>query len=635
MAKLGAKEDGLAEPATEKLKVFISYSRADTAFADELVSGLDYDGGFDVTIDRADIHEGEAWQPRLGALIAAADTIVFILSPKSAASPVCRWEVEEAHRNSKRIIPVLAVPLGGAAAPEQLAALNYVRFDEGRSFMAGLTALRRALNTDISWLREHTRLLDRAREWAAAGRLENRMLSGSDIANAKAWLQRRPKDAPEPTELHRDYIQASDQAEVTRLSAERQRAEMLQRAVTRTRVALAGALVLALATGVAGWWAFIEQRQAKKAEMALAEKVTELEKTEKELIEYYNQAGEAIRKNAQLAFQGIAAKHVADSGARPSEAAANDKAPSITDEELVKHISNRAVDLMIGSEVGGRQQYDLRYSRPVFPCPNCGITIGIGYDIGYSTREEFLSDWHDLPKEHLERLARAAELKGAQARALLAQVSDIVVPWDVTLAVFRNHILPIQARKTFRAFPQSIGLPPESFGALVSVVYNRGPSMSGDRRKEMFAIRELIRWREFQAIPEQFRAMKWIWARDEGGLPRRREEEAVLFESGILGPPPPSIPTASNAGGKHIPAIPTASVEDRMLVLSKKQFPDKAAGLTLDTDIKKSLDQAELTEFVMAVEQEFGFELPDADQSGLKTLRDFAVYAAKKAPALQ
>ena len=117
------------EPTGEKLRAFISYSRADTAFADELAVGLEYDGGFDVIIDRHAIQEGEAWKDRLGALILAADTVVFVLSPKSAASPICRWEVEEAQRRSKRILPVLAVPVGDTPVPEPLAALNYVRFD--------------------------------------------------------------------------------------------------------------------------------------------------------------------------------------------------------------------------------------------------------------------------------------------------------------------------------------------------------------------------------------------------------------------------------------------------------------------------------------------------------------------------
>lgn len=210
------------------LKVFISYSRADLSFADELVAGLAYDGRYEVTIDRHSIIEGEDWRLRLGALIADSDTVVFILSPASAKSDICAWEVEEAHRLSKRILPVLAVPVGAIPVPKRLSALNYVRFDSfddgrPRSFMAGLSALVRALNTDIAWLREHTRYLTLARSWDEAGRTANRLLSGSDISAAKGWAAERPKDAPQPTELHLDFIGASEEAEVAKASTERQR----------------------------------------------------------------------------------------------------------------------------------------------------------------------------------------------------------------------------------------------------------------------------------------------------------------------------------------------------------------------------------------------------------------------------
>ncbi|MFT5448387.1 MAG: hypothetical protein ACI9DC_003571 [Gammaproteobacteria bacterium] len=262
-------------PERVRLKVFISYSRNDMAFADELVAGLEYDGGFEVAIDRHSIHEGEDWRARLGALIAGADTIVFVLSPRSAASSICMWEVAEAERLSKRILPVLSKPLGETSVPEQLGALNYVRFDSEddgrpRSFMSALTALRRALNTDLDWLREHTRLLIRAREWEGAGRPENRLLIGADTVQAKLWLDRRPKDAPTPTELHRDFVQASEQVETTRRSAERKRAEALQRAVTQMRWALLATIFLALFAAGAGMWGLLE-RERGLAEAARAD----------------------------------------------------------------------------------------------------------------------------------------------------------------------------------------------------------------------------------------------------------------------------------------------------------------------------------------------------------------------------
>src|SRR5271169_4525957 len=81
----------------DKLNVFISYSRDDLGFADQLDAALGL-AGFGTSIDRQGISGGEEWEKRLGALIRDADTIVFVLSPSSARSKTCAWEVEEAVR---------------------------------------------------------------------------------------------------------------------------------------------------------------------------------------------------------------------------------------------------------------------------------------------------------------------------------------------------------------------------------------------------------------------------------------------------------------------------------------------------------------------------------------------------------
>jgi TIR domain len=237
VTEVHGKVDGAA--SDQGLKVFISYSRADIGFADELVDGLELTG-FETTIDRHSIIEGEDWKARIGALISGADTVVFIISPDSVKSEICTWEAEEAHRRSKRILPVLCRPIGAQSVPSRLSALNYVRFDDGRSFVSGLRALVRALRTDVDWLREHTRLLARAMEWEAAGHQANRMLVGADIVEAKAWAANRPKDAPAPTDLHLAFIRASEQAEADRTNAERQRLEQMKAAQTERAEALAG-----------------------------------------------------------------------------------------------------------------------------------------------------------------------------------------------------------------------------------------------------------------------------------------------------------------------------------------------------------------------------------------------------------
>src|SRR5205823_11488471 len=85
---------------------------------------------FGITIDRHGISGGEDWKSRLGDLIRDADTVVFVLSPSSARSEICSWEVGEAVRLGKRIVPVLSRPLDGATPPPQLADLNYISFYE-------------------------------------------------------------------------------------------------------------------------------------------------------------------------------------------------------------------------------------------------------------------------------------------------------------------------------------------------------------------------------------------------------------------------------------------------------------------------------------------------------------------------
>ena len=137
-----------------KLRVFISYSREDLKFADQLDDALKA-CAFECLIDRHGISGGEDWKRRLGNLIREADTVVFVLSPSSARSEICDWEVEEAAGLNKRILPVNCRPLEGVSPPPRLRELNYIFFYEepklsGSGFGTGLAKLIAALNTDFA-----------------------------------------------------------------------------------------------------------------------------------------------------------------------------------------------------------------------------------------------------------------------------------------------------------------------------------------------------------------------------------------------------------------------------------------------------------------------------------------------------
>ena len=236
-------------PAPEAAKVFISYSRREAAFADELAAGLQA-CGFEAYIDREDIAPGEAWETRLSGLIGEADTVVYVISPHSVTSEQCHWEVTETLRMSKRLLPVVWEPVAEAEMPKELARLNFVFFDGGKSFARGLADLAQALRVDVGWIREHSRLGGLARRWDARGRPEAALLRGEELDHAAGWSAAKPLSAPDLTDVHRDYIAAS--------LAAREAAEMAVRARRRGAVVISMAVALGMTVLAAGaaWQAY-------------------------------------------------------------------------------------------------------------------------------------------------------------------------------------------------------------------------------------------------------------------------------------------------------------------------------------------------------------------------------------------
>jgi WD40 repeat protein len=236
--------------ADDKLKVFISYSRKDEDFALELLAGLQL-AGFEPYLDKHDIAAGEDWEVRLGRLIEAADTVVFVISPDSITSARCAWEVERAITLKKRLLPILWRRVDDAQVPSTVKQLNYIYFDKPMMSVPSLTALSAALRTDLGWVREHTRIGEAAFRWHARGRNEALLFRGDELATAKAWLASPPEYAPEPTLLHLDFIKASEVAELARTSQERQQLDRVRRYQNRFSVVLALLSILVFCIGAA------------------------------------------------------------------------------------------------------------------------------------------------------------------------------------------------------------------------------------------------------------------------------------------------------------------------------------------------------------------------------------------------
>src|SRR5262245_56485308 len=230
--------------AGEKLKVFISYSRKDSAaFADELVAGLEY-GGFAPFLDRHDIAAGEEWEARLGSLIEQSDTVVFVVSPEAIKSDRCVWEVDKTHALSKRLFAIIHIAVPDNLIPEKLSRLQFVRFDAGRGVTRPLQELADALRQDLNWIREHTRLGEIATRWDRRGRPESLLLRGDDIDTAKKWMAARNAAAPEITDAQRAFVKTSEEAEITRLGKERAQLKATARLKRRIAWLIGGTAVL-------------------------------------------------------------------------------------------------------------------------------------------------------------------------------------------------------------------------------------------------------------------------------------------------------------------------------------------------------------------------------------------------------
>ena len=201
-------------------------------------------------------------------------------------------------------------------------------------------------------------------------------------------------------------------------------------------------------------------------------------------------------------------------------------------------VSDKAYKLILKYEVGGGENYyNKALKNPTYPGGQSGVTIGIGYDLGYNTSTQFKKDWaQHLEEESYNLLLKTIGKKGDAAKNCILQVKNISISWAAAESVFQRDTLPRFIDETKRAFPGSDALHPDAFGALVSLVFNRGGSVVGASRVEMNNIKKAIggeikTLNLYNYIAGQIVAMKRLWV-DKGldGLLTRRDEEARLVK---------------------------------------------------------------------------------------------------------
>lgn len=219
-------------------------------------------------------------------------------------------------------------------------------------------------------------------------------------------------------------------------------------------------------------------------------------------------------------------------------------------------ISQKANDLIIACEVSSRAYYERHYRKPELPGAASGITIGIGYDLGYAPTGKIRSDWQDrVPGHMLNMMLRCSGKTQSSARPLLSEARRIIdIPWSDAIYVYQHVDIPQWVERVCRAIPGADNLHPHCLGALTSLAYNRGASFNkaDGRYREMRAIRSHIQAGQLDRVDDEIRSMKRLWP-NLRGLRIRRDQEADLWNLGLRSPsiaekpkvnenPPPLVP---------------------------------------------------------------------------------------------
>jgi hypothetical protein len=129
----------LKRPAMGRL--FFSYGRADSAFVLKLAKDL-RSADIDLWVDQLDIVPGDRWDRAIETALAAAPSLLVVLSPDSVNSQNVMDEVSLGFDEGKRIIPILLRPCN---VPFRLRRLQHVDFTN--NYDTGLAELVRALKS--------------------------------------------------------------------------------------------------------------------------------------------------------------------------------------------------------------------------------------------------------------------------------------------------------------------------------------------------------------------------------------------------------------------------------------------------------------------------------------------------------
>jgi WD40 repeat protein len=199
-------------------KIFISYSRKDKLFTRKLNNSIK-SAGIDVWVDWESIPLSSDWMKEITTAIEGSDAFIFVISPDSLSSQYCMQELELSIKYNKKILPVLL------REPEKkhkmhpiLASTNWVYLRSKKDdFKTTIPKLVEAIQTDLGWVQQHTRLLQRATEWNLKDRNNSYLLQGIDLEDGEHWMtQSTVEQGRRVMPVQAEYINTSRKLAVKR-----------------------------------------------------------------------------------------------------------------------------------------------------------------------------------------------------------------------------------------------------------------------------------------------------------------------------------------------------------------------------------------------------------------------------------
>lgn len=204
----------------------------------------------------------------------------------------------------------------------------------------------------------------------------------------------------------------------------------------------------------------------------------------------------------------------------------------------MKSPSENTLKLLLDYEVGGGQAYYEKKGLNFFTWPGgySGPTIGIGIDCAYYKKQELADMFKFLQEDEIKLIQGAVGCFGEKGKLYTKtlRMAGIAVSWDRALELFEEYTWPKYATAMEKIYPGVENLCEDAYGALASLIFNRGTSLSGASRKEMLTIRELIKKMDYRGISKQLKLMERLWVgKGLDGLIERRRAEAKLIQSCI------------------------------------------------------------------------------------------------------